>query len=66
MVLRQVTLNGTERIGFICFIAKFSFVCCFEKKGCPHHEKTAFSLFHVIFPSLIGKNMFIILLQVQV
>ena len=43
MVLRQVALNGTERIEFICFIVKFCFVCCFEKKGCPRQEETALS-----------------------
>ena len=38
-----------------------------RKKGCPRQEETALSLFHIIylFP-LVGENMFIILLLVQV
>ena len=56
MVLRQVALSCAERIGFICFIVKFSFVCYFEKKGCPRQEETALNLFHFIYLSSLRKT----------
>ena len=46
--------NGRVNL-FHCRIS-FCLICSFEKKGCPHHEKTALSLFHFIYLSSLRKT----------
>ena len=59
MVLRQVALNGTERIEFICFIIKFSFVVVLRKRAVLVKKRQPLvNIISYIFPPHWGKHVY--------